>query len=502
MTVLNEVGGSADVDVAVLDALTVRGTTIRVQSATGLATPAPGEYQRLALYGVRGVNAWEIVYVTARTGQFLTVLRAQEGTEPTAWTRRTCRARSMPSEPEGAGGGGGATIADADPGAIGADKLWLQTNIDGYAVQLWIRNATDDGWIAVTPAGDSGTYLFAPPEEVDGAYGGAVFFQGPNGDNGGAAGIEAAGGKSGSDGNGGTGAVKGGAGQGTGYGGDATLRGGRSGSNNYGAQVTSYGASGDGGGLVRVEGGAATASSDKPGGDGILVGGVGDDSGTPVDGAYVVAEGGQADGTPGGVLATGGAGANNISGGDATLRGGTGHDGVSGAAEVIASGGEDSGQGGSVQGLAGDGGAGSPGGAVILNGGTGDGGTAVPGAALVLNGGLGDGTGGVATVQGGVSVADQNGGYVELIGGPGDGSTTMGAGLKLEGGSGDGVTPGRAVVTGILVLNTPLICRVAAGVPAGAPTAGENGMAIDTTAVTGGLYAWSGSAWVRGSVIP
>jgi hypothetical protein len=44
--------------------------------------------------------------------------------------------------------------------------------------------------------------------------------------------------------------------------------------------------------------------------------------------------------------------------------------------------------------------------------------------------------------------------------------------------------------------------RVAAGVPSGAPTAGENGMAFDTTASTGGLYAWNGSAWVQGSVIP
>ena len=44
--------------------------------------------------------------------------------------------------------------------------------------------------------------------------------------------------------------------------------------------------------------------------------------------------------------------------------------------------------------------------------------------------------------------------------------------------------------------------RVAAGVPSGAPTAGENGMAFDTTASTGGLYAWNGSAWVKGSTIP
>ena len=43
--------------------------------------------------------------------------------------------------------------------------------------------------------------------------------------------------------------------------------------------------------------------------------------------------------------------------------------------------------------------------------------------------------------------------------------------------------------------------RIAAGVPTGAPTTGENGMAIDTTAVSGGTYGWSGAAWVKGSSI-
>lgn len=53
-----------------------------------------------------------------------------------------------------------------------------------------------------------------------------------------------------------------------------------------------------------------------------------------------------------------------------------------------------------------------------------------------------------------------------------------------------------------LAAETIPLPRVAAGVPSGAPTAGENGMALDTTAVSGGLYAWNGSAWVQGSVIP
>jgi len=47
-----------------------------------------------------------------------------------------------------------------------------------------------------------------------------------------------------------------------------------------------------------------------------------------------------------------------------------------------------------------------------------------------------------------------------------------------------------------------LLVRHAAGVPSGAPTAGEAPVAFDSTASTGGLYFWTGAAWVKGSTIP
>ena len=43
--------------------------------------------------------------------------------------------------------------------------------------------------------------------------------------------------------------------------------------------------------------------------------------------------------------------------------------------------------------------------------------------------------------------------------------------------------------------------RIAAGVPAGAPVSPELPIAIDTTAVTGGVYGWNGAAWVKGATI-
>jgi hypothetical protein len=43
---------------------------------------------------------------------------------------------------------------------------------------------------------------------------------------------------------------------------------------------------------------------------------------------------------------------------------------------------------------------------------------------------------------------------------------------------------------------------VAAGVPAGAPASGKLPIAFDSTAVTGGLYIWTGAAWTKVSTIP
>jgi hypothetical protein len=45
------------------------------------------------------------------------------------------------------------------------------------------------------------------------------------------------------------------------------------------------------------------------------------------------------------------------------------------------------------------------------------------------------------------------------------------------------------------------IVRIAAGVPAGAPTYAELPIAVDTTAVTGGIYAWNGAVWIKASSI-
>jgi hypothetical protein len=55
----------------------------------------------------------------------------------------------------GGEGGGGVTItvADEDPGAVGAGNLWLQTDDEEGnhdTLMLWLRNDADDGWLQAT----------------------------------------------------------------------------------------------------------------------------------------------------------------------------------------------------------------------------------------------------------------------------------------------------------------------------------------------------------------
>ena len=68
--------------------------------------------------------------------------------------------------------------------------------------------------------------------------------------------------------------------------------------------------------------------------------------------------------------------------------------------------------------------------------------------------------------------------------------------------AGTGLTGGGALSANISLALGTLTVRTAAGVPAGAPTGLELPIAFDSTATTGGLYVWSGSAWVLAAPIP
>jgi hypothetical protein len=64
------------------------------------------------------------------------------------------------------------------------------------------------------------------------------------------------------------------------------------------------------------------------------------------------------------------------------------------------------------------------------------------------------------------------------------------------------IIEGNFAVTGSITGTiAALTVRSAAGVPTGAPAAGEAPIAYDTTAVSGGTYLWITDAWVKVATI-
>lgn len=82
--------------------------------------------------------------------------------------------------------------------------------------------------------------------------------------------------------------------------------------------------------------------------------------------------------------------------------------------------------------------------------------------------------------------------------------TTLGLGtLATQSGTFSGTSSGTNTGDQALGAAGPLVTvRTAASVPSGAPSGTELPIAFDTTAVSGGLYCWSGSAWVYAAPIP
>ena len=78
---------------ALLGALSAVATSLTVAAGTGDRFPSPSgtDYFLLTLADVSGgtESAWEIVKVTARVGDVLTIVRAQEGTVARAWATAT-----------------------------------------------------------------------------------------------------------------------------------------------------------------------------------------------------------------------------------------------------------------------------------------------------------------------------------------------------------------------------------------------------------------------------
>lgn len=115
---------------------------------------------------------------------------------------------------------------------------------------------------------------------------------------------------------------------------------------------------------------------------------------------------------------------------------------------------------------------------------------------------------------GGTVSTGGNPGTTVTITGANSGSGGGGASIAIEGGDGAGNNGRVAIITdntppdaGLVLVGTSDFHNVyggvivAAGVPVGAPS-GSLPFAVDTTAVTGGLYVWNGAAWLKVAALP
>lgn len=84
--------------------------------------------------------------------------------------------------------------------------------------------------------------------------------------------------------------------------------------------------------------------------------------------------------------------------------------------------------------------------------------------------------------------------------------TVLSEGVVIEDAAGSMDFVGATVVaegsdTNDVTVTIAGLVRAAAGVPSGAPEATELPIAVDTTGGSGGVYYWSGSAWVKAASI-
>lgn len=114
-------------------------TSLTVANGSGMPAPTGDNFFLLTLIGLDGngnETAWEIVKVTARTGNNLTVERAQEGTAAQAWADATrCELRLTAGSLEGLGAAGW-TITSTAVSKTLADREWVTVTAAGRTITL------------------------------------------------------------------------------------------------------------------------------------------------------------------------------------------------------------------------------------------------------------------------------------------------------------------------------------------------------------------------------
>jgi hypothetical protein len=120
-------------------AISTVATVLTVANGSGMPAPTGGDFFLLTLVGLDGngnESAWEIVKVTARTGNDLTVERAQEGTSARAWPDATrCELRLTAGSLKGLGAAGWNITSTATSKTL-ADREWCSVTAAGQTITL------------------------------------------------------------------------------------------------------------------------------------------------------------------------------------------------------------------------------------------------------------------------------------------------------------------------------------------------------------------------------
>lgn len=127
-------------------------TTIVVLNGAAFPAPGAGDFFTATLVGTDtngNENAWEIVTVTARSGNTLTVVRGQEGTAAASWangTRIELRLTAGAIENMGAS----VEASDTPPSGPSPGDLWFDS-VSGNTF-IWYDDGTSQQWVAMSNA--------------------------------------------------------------------------------------------------------------------------------------------------------------------------------------------------------------------------------------------------------------------------------------------------------------------------------------------------------------
>ena len=155
-------------------ALSASGTSMTLLDASNFPTPTGGDFYLLTLIGLNANGqeaSWEVVKVTAKASNTLTIVRAQEGTAAAAWPvattvqlRLTAGSVVTPGTVSDHVGSGGSTHAAATTSTAGFMSAADKTKLDGVeAGANAYTHPTGDGNLHVPATGttNSGKVLTA-----------------------------------------------------------------------------------------------------------------------------------------------------------------------------------------------------------------------------------------------------------------------------------------------------------------------------------------------------